>query len=378
VVGGVSSVSEAVVSAIQAATGATVIRHAGADRYAVSAGLATSLWPDGASTVYLAGGSTFADGLAATPAAAAAGAPLVLSAATCMPDATVDGITTLGASKEVYVGGPATLTTAHQACSTPVSQQNAVYVVPHQGDVLISMVGGITADISAGRDVWVVKINRGDYTAVYDQLCSKYGYCLTREQFGAARDREFVESAVAMGVRSDHVILNSVIEQDPGYAPKVDALMEGLVQRFGRDTFFSSISFLDLHPSHAPVGYALKYRCESELVSRCTFFQSPLYQPGSAIAENPVTAPAPTWVAASSSVVMNAVAAYKKWDPANGRYAIGWKSVQTQLTHTMSHPGSLLHRDSRYYSEAQRAAAQSWIDANQDPAWWTFANPPTT
>ncbi len=378
VVGGPATIGDAVLARIQTVTGATVVRHGGADRYAVAAGLAGALWPDGFATAFYAGGTVFADGLAATPAAAAASAPLLLSSEDCMPDATAALAAAKTPSRERFVGGPASLSTAHEACSTPASAQTSVYVIPHQDDELISMVGGVTADVVAGRDVWVVKINRGDWSSAYDQLCQQKGYCLSRVEFGAARDRELVDSAVAMGVRADHVVLNHVIEQNPGYNDEVDRVVAGLVDRFGRDARFNAISFLDLHSSHAPVGYDYKMRCEGEGLSRCRWFQSPLYQPGSKIATKPVEAPAALWLPASSTVVTRAVNAYKKWDPANGRYAIGWLSVQNQLSHTMSHPGSLVHRDTRFYNEAQRLAAQRWIDANQSPDWWTFRTVPVT
>ena len=63
-------------------------RLAGADRYSTSVALAASAYPDpsAVSTVYIAVGTGFADGLAAAPAAAVAGGPLLLTNRASLPD----------------------------------------------------------------------------------------------------------------------------------------------------------------------------------------------------------------------------------------------------------------------------------------------------
>ena len=83
VLGGTGAVSATVEQTI-AAYAPTVSRIAGADRYATAAAVAraTPGRPDG---IFLATGQGFADALAGGPAAAAAGAPVLLVPPTCIP-----------------------------------------------------------------------------------------------------------------------------------------------------------------------------------------------------------------------------------------------------------------------------------------------------
>lgn len=369
-VGGADTVSEAVAAEIRL-LGATVVRHDGANRYEVSANLAKALWNQ-SSAAYIAGGSVFPDGLSAAPAAAAKDAPILLSQQTCMPDSVAGARRDLGVVDTTFVGGPDSVSSTLEACSTPRVSQTSVYFVPHQDDELISMVGGITADVAAGRQVWLVKVNRGDYTGANQYLCKNKGICLAPEEFGAARDRELMDSATAMGIPADHVILHAVDETLPGYPDAVNSIIKQTIARFGREAFYHSISFLDMHPSHVPVGRALEARCFAEAVSRCLFYQSPLYQVESSIATNRVITPAPVWLTADPQVVTVAVDAYRLWDPAAGRYAIGWTSVPSQLKYSLANPRSLQHRDRRFAGRSDRATIEQWIASNQDPSWWRF------
>jgi len=116
VVGGPSAVSDAVLDQARAATagtGAAVTRAAGADRYATAAALAL----DAAGTpsaappvVYLASGQVFADALSASSAAGRSGAPLLLTTAGSLPEATTALLRTWRPARVVVVGGTAVVT----------------------------------------------------------------------------------------------------------------------------------------------------------------------------------------------------------------------------------------------------------------------------
>ena len=54
-------------------------RIGGADRYATAADLSLAVYPGGASTVFIASGAAYPDGLAGGAEAARLGAPLLLS-----------------------------------------------------------------------------------------------------------------------------------------------------------------------------------------------------------------------------------------------------------------------------------------------------------
>ena len=84
-----------------------VERVAGPDRFATAAAVSAAAFPLGAEIAYLATGEQFADALAGAPAAAGDGAPVLLTRAGDLPEATVDELRRLGAGGVVILGGEA-------------------------------------------------------------------------------------------------------------------------------------------------------------------------------------------------------------------------------------------------------------------------------
>jgi putative cell wall-binding protein len=86
-----------------------VDRIAGADRYEVAVNTSKAGFASGSSTVYVASGAVFPDALSAAPAAAVAGAPILLTTTADLPAGVAAEIKRLGATKIVIVGGTATV-----------------------------------------------------------------------------------------------------------------------------------------------------------------------------------------------------------------------------------------------------------------------------
>ena len=112
VVGGPSSVSDAVVTSLGAMVPGGVVRFAGLDRYQTAATLSGGTFPDGAATAYVASGTGFADAISAAPAAARDGGPVLLTRALTLPDATARELTRLAPGRVVVVGGPSVVSDA--------------------------------------------------------------------------------------------------------------------------------------------------------------------------------------------------------------------------------------------------------------------------
>lgn len=93
-------------------SGVETERLAGSDRWATAAKISKDAYPDGASTVYLAVGSNFADGLAAAPAAAIVGAPLLLVSTRAVPSAIATELRRLAPTRIVIVGGEGVVSSA--------------------------------------------------------------------------------------------------------------------------------------------------------------------------------------------------------------------------------------------------------------------------
>ncbi len=110
VVGGPSSVSDAVLTAAAAASGVTPDRVWGADRYATAADLSADAFPSGpVDTVFLAAGTNFPDALSVGPVAGIDGGPVLLSRPDRLPDATATELRRLAPAHVVIVGGTASI-----------------------------------------------------------------------------------------------------------------------------------------------------------------------------------------------------------------------------------------------------------------------------
>ena len=107
VMGGTSVVSDAVVHQLRPYA-TTVVRIAGADRYATAVNLSASIFAaNSVGTVYVAAGSSFPDGLSAGPVAGLRGAPLLLVPSTFLPASVATELRRLDPSRVVIVGGTA-------------------------------------------------------------------------------------------------------------------------------------------------------------------------------------------------------------------------------------------------------------------------------
>jgi len=89
-----------------------VVRIAGHDRYATAAKVAQHGWPDGAQHAFLASGTSFPDGLAGGPLAAANESPLLLTAQDRLPGPTRAALEDLGVEQVTILGGPAAISDA--------------------------------------------------------------------------------------------------------------------------------------------------------------------------------------------------------------------------------------------------------------------------
>jgi putative cell wall-binding protein len=112
-VGGTSAVSQHVqdqIAALHVSNNSanpliTVVRIAGADRYATNHLVDTNKGPGGSTTAVFATGANFADALAVGPAVYKTGDPLILVSGGTLPPSAVDTINTLGIKNAIIVGG---------------------------------------------------------------------------------------------------------------------------------------------------------------------------------------------------------------------------------------------------------------------------------
>jgi putative cell wall-binding protein len=108
VLGGTAAVSETVEAELAQFAAGSVRRVRGDDRYETAVAVSLDAF-ERADVVHLAGGEDFADGLAGVAGASAAGGPLLLAEAECVPEVVLDEIDRLGADEVVLLGGEAVL-----------------------------------------------------------------------------------------------------------------------------------------------------------------------------------------------------------------------------------------------------------------------------
>lgn len=129
VIGGVAAVSGRVSSAL-VASGRTVERIAGQNRYETAAAVADALHrrlgsalPD---TVFIARGDTFADALALAPLASRQGIPVLLVQPRALPAVTAQSISALGAGSVIVAGGEQAVSSAVSVALNAVSGVGSV------------------------------------------------------------------------------------------------------------------------------------------------------------------------------------------------------------------------------------------------------------
>ena len=101
----------------------SVQRYAGPNRFTTSAAVAASVFPNEVETAYLATGGAFPDALAGGAAAAASGAPLLLTNRDCIPAAVDAQLDRLQPAEVIVLGGPSAISDAVMArkpCTEPV------------------------------------------------------------------------------------------------------------------------------------------------------------------------------------------------------------------------------------------------------------------
>jgi putative cell wall-binding protein len=112
VLGGPSSVSEVVRTALRAYTTGSVDRIGGADRYDTAARVSAATFDPGAPVAFIATGATFPDALAGAAVAGHLGGPVLLTRATALPATTKAELVRLQPSQIVVLGSAASVSDA--------------------------------------------------------------------------------------------------------------------------------------------------------------------------------------------------------------------------------------------------------------------------
>lgn len=249
-----------------------------------------------------------------------------------------------------------------------------LYVVPHQDDETLAMGGAIVSDVAAGRNVILVLVTKGNNTRanrlVNQSLAAEELAPITQAELQKGRDREFVAAARALGVPARNIRFLTVTDDVTDKA-RMETVVDRLVAQHGNRVGYNAMSWLDANPTHYAIADRLDTKCRTGTLKECHFYQLNAYQtmaPKSA-QTSPVVTPVGKWVPDTSGRIRKAAEEYRRWDPARGRYAIGWRhSIPRAFTALMAKPGSWTHGPSKrdqWATPADRTAALAWIRATQ-------------
>lgn len=197
----------------------------------------------------------------------------------------------------------------------------AVWYVPHPDDETIFMGGAIHHNRSAEN--LVVLLTRGGASNAINKVNAQLDTPIDREEFMAARLREFQAAVRHLGVGGDQVVVldlpDGAIEESA--VRHVVRDMEGRLPGASHRTMTPS----DPHPDHAAAGRAVLNALRAHEIGDAVFLVPyPLVDAGSGVR---LAHPDPGWVQAKRA----ALAEYQVWDPTAGRYAIGHHSVRKLL-----------------------------------------------
>lgn len=369
VVGGEGSVGPNVFNQLPDAT-----RIGGADRYEVAANIAQNLGQT-ASKVYLATGLTFADALTGSLLAAKENAVVLLTNKDRLSDHASNFIkqknlpvTILGGTGSVKDDVTQTLINMKPA-SRPV-----IYIVPHQDDEILTYGIDIRNELSKGSQVHLVLITKGEDSEARDILNGKYDSesrnpswngravkcqwhntyhnpagehykhgSLTYEEFGLTRTDEYFRASKALGVPESN-IHTEYIANGSYYGGNIKAVIQKYLTAYP-NADIRAFSWFDGHDGHAAIGRVIKEMQNEGAIQRyqAKYLMSiytdrfyPIKKPMELIKTKLQNQN-------DGNYLVNAINEYKRFDPRNGYYAVGYHSVSVQFDALLRDPYVSLH-----------------------------------
>ncbi|OLT17219.1 hypothetical protein BJF80_03335 [Serinicoccus sp. CUA-874] len=227
---------------------------------------------------------------------------------------------------------PAAAQAKRVARTRRLRREVSVWYVPHPDDESIFM-GGSIAALPDHRHVLVL-LTAGEGSQAIHSLRRRLGQDIGLEEFVAARDREFVAAVQRLGVDPADVYRAGL----PDGALSEDAVL-AVIRRHARRhprAAHRTMSYLDPHTDHATAGRALR-RAHREGLVRDAGFYLPVPQVVDERADRVTLADA------ARAAKKAALAEYRLWDPEQGRYAIGRRSVSELVTYHHRTPDERVH-----------------------------------
>jgi LmbE family N-acetylglucosaminyl deacetylase len=207
-----------------------------------------------------------------------------------------------------------------------------IWYIPHPDDDALFMAGSIFR--SRDRRNILVPITRGGGSGAIDLINAKLERPLSREEFMRARCRELEAAASAVGVSDGDVIWHDL--PDGGvHEDDVYRIIRRMAKRHpGAE--HRTMTYLDRHRDHAAIGRALRRAYREGVV------EEPIFHVPVGYAEDGIGTPVPLGEPARRAK-RAALEEYQRWDPPNGRYAVGTHSVKKLINTQLKRPAERVH-----------------------------------
>ena len=231
-----------------------------------------------------------------------------------------------------------------------------VYFVPHQDDELLTMGIDICTSVLNGDEVHVVLCTDGSKSKVRQRLnngqtCWKHEgihcYDLNEEEFVQARDTEFFDSCLALGVKKECIHIPSKRDVDGSLSMyRAETIMKHMIEQIGKEILICTIApnnGSSQHKDHKTIGSAAHKLLNLGNVQEVKFFVEPYHY--LEIYENPRLIPfEPDILTAQNEIrekVFQAIQSYKYWNPEKKRYAVGFHSVTNEFKDYLNNPQNI-------------------------------------
>lgn len=218
--------------------------------------------------------------------------------------------------------------------SVQAETREAIFFTPHQDDETLSMGADISLQYRLGRQVIVVLVTNGNASGVRYLMCNKKKICLTKEQFTAARNAEMVAAVKRL---APNAMIRYETYQDGALTKAQASVVFDKYIKLYPGASFKTISWMDDHPDHRALAYALKDICMNKHKisnDNCTFFQNRNYWVSHPITGSFIAGHASEFAAADEMAL---------WNPSIGRYGIGQQSVPEFFTALRNDPRNKYH-----------------------------------
>lgn len=235
-----------------------------------------------------------------------------------------------------------------------------LYFVAHQDDELNNL--GVLLIREAETfpdDTYVILCTDGGGSGVIRVLCDgkdcwlhkgKHTCTLSRKEFSLARDKEFIESCFLLGLKDENVIIHKNRGLDGSLTEKqTEHIILDTINLFPEEKDFriravSPCFYGRQNPDHKTIGITCEKLFGSGLFTELIFVTDSCFEGNcrELFPENNYENLVADEI--SHKRIKAAADCYGKWNPSEGRFAIGWHSVKGEFEEIVRNPKITFYR----------------------------------